>query len=131
MSGIERRLERLEDVLRPEPEDEHAREELRRKIRQTAEHINHCRDPKEPLFEITEEGDVLCAHDGKPVTTWPQTGAEQFYWMEVEWGGPGLVHDEERAAFYTPDGELALSREYMDLRHLMGPVRGEGVIPIG
>jgi hypothetical protein len=38
---------------------------------------------------------------------------------------------EAAEAFYTPEGELALSREYVDLRHLMGSMRGEGVIAIG
>jgi hypothetical protein len=51
--------------------------------------------------------------------------------MEVEWGGPGLTHDEEAQAFYTLGGELALSREYVNLERLMGPGRedawrGEG-----
>jgi hypothetical protein len=56
---------------------------------------------------------------------------EQIEGMEVEWGGPGLVHDEDLEAFFTPNGELALSREYVNLEHLMGPARmdawrGEG-----
>jgi hypothetical protein len=74
-----------------------------------------------PLFEITENGNVLCAHDGKPVTNTRQTLAEGFYWQTVEWGGdPNLIHDEEGQAFYTPDGELALSRDYVNLPALFG-----------
>jgi hypothetical protein len=68
---------------------------------------------------------VLCARDGRPVTDPRQTLAEHFYWMEVEWGHPGLVHDEEAQAFYTPDGDFALSRDRVDLRHLMDKRRGE------
>jgi hypothetical protein len=53
------------------------------------------------------------------------------------WGtSPGLVHDEEREAFFTLAGEFALSRERVSLPNLMGPGReqglsGGGVIPIG
>jgi hypothetical protein len=39
--------------------------------------------------------------------------------MEVGFGGPGLIHDEEAEAFYTPEGELAVSRERFDLQHLL------------
>jgi len=68
---------------------------------------------------------VSCTYDGRPVTLSRQILAEEFYWMEVEWGGPGLIHDEEAQAFYTPGGELALSRDRVDLQHLMGPGRME------
>jgi hypothetical protein len=128
MRDIERRLSRLEGADRPGPDDEHRREEERKRIREQAEHANYCGRGEEggrwPLFEIDEGGDVFCTYDGKPVTDSRQTLAEQFYWMEVEWGGPGLVHDEEAQAFYTPSGDLALSREYVNLQHLMGPTRG-------
>jgi hypothetical protein len=117
MSGIERQLQRLEDSVWPEPEDE--RDELKRGIQETTELINHCTEG-EPLFEITAEGDVLCAHAGKPVTSWHQTGAEQFCWMEVGWGGSGFIYDEEGEAYYTPEGELAHSQPRFDLRHLLG-----------
>ncbi len=40
--------------------------------------------------------------------------------LEVEWGGPGLIHDEKAEAFFTPDGKLAVSRDRFDLRHLLG-----------
>jgi hypothetical protein len=46
-----------------------------------------------------------------------QTLAEPWYWQEVEWDGPGLVHDEEREAFLTREGELVLSRGLVDLQH--------------
>jgi hypothetical protein len=53
------------------------------------------------------------------VTDSHQTLAEEFYWMEVGWGPSlDLVHDEEAQAFYTPSGELALSREYVNLERL-------------
>jgi hypothetical protein len=67
---------------------------------------------------ITAEGGIY-TRDGRPVTEYHQLGAEEFYWMEVEWGGPGFIHDEEAEAFYTPEGELAVSRTRFDLRHLL------------
>jgi hypothetical protein len=45
--------------------------------------------------------------------------------MEVGWGGPGLIHDEKAQAFYIPGGQLALSREYVNLERLMGKEREE------
>jgi hypothetical protein len=44
--------------------------------------------------------------------------------MEVGWGGSGLVHDEEAEAFYSKSGHLAVSRDRVDLRYLIGPDRG-------
>jgi hypothetical protein len=46
------------------------------------------------------------------------------YWLEVGWREddlaagvePYLDHDEEKQAFYAPDGKLILSREYLDFR---------------
>jgi hypothetical protein len=32
-----------------------------------------------------------------------------FYWIEVEWGGSGLTHNEEAEAFYSAEGELTVS----------------------
>jgi hypothetical protein len=64
---------------------------------------------------LVEEGQIY-TRDGHPVTECHQTLAEEFYWMEVERGGPGLVHDEEAEEFYTPEGELALSRTYCNLQ---------------
>jgi hypothetical protein len=101
-----------------------AAEERRRLVREQAEHVNRCRDwDEQPVFEITQFGDVFCAHDGRPVTDPRQTLAERFYRMELAWGGPGLVHDEKEQAFYAPGGELTVSRERVDLRHLMGKER--------
>jgi hypothetical protein len=40
--------------------------------------------------------------------------------MELGWGGPGLVHDPEAEAFYTPEGDLTLSRDFVHLERLMG-----------
>jgi hypothetical protein len=127
--SIERRLRKLEAAGRPAPEDAREREEERKRIREQAEHANYCGWGEEfgrwPLFEIDEEGNVSCTQDGRPVTDSHQTLAECFYWMEVEWGGPGFVHDEEGQAFYTPSGGLALSRDYVNLERLMGPAREE------
>ena len=125
--GLEGRIRKLEDSARPNPEDEREREEQRAKIREQAEHANYCGWGEEcgrwPLFEIGEDGDVFCTHDGRPVTDSRQMLAESFYWMEVEWGGHGLVHDEEAQVFYSLGGELAVSRDRVDLRHLLGPTR--------
>ena len=108
---------------RSDPEDEPQREEERERIRQKAEHANNCGWGEEfgryPLFEIDEDGDVFCAHDGRPVTDSRQILAECFYWQEVEWGEPGLIHDEGAEAFYTLNGDLAVSRDQVDLRHLL------------
>lgn len=126
--SIRKRLRRLEEHATPE-ETPTESEERRKEIREQAEHANRCGWGEEcgrwPLFEIDEAGNVSCSHDEKLVTDSRQILAESFYWMEVEWGGPGLTHDEEARAFYTLGGELALSREYVNLEHLMGPGRGE------
>jgi len=127
MSGIERRLKRLEDSLRPRaPEDERERQKWHERIREAAEGANRRRrlDGKGLVFKIAEDGDVFCTHDGRPVTKWRQTLAEEWYWQELEWGCPlGLLHDEEGEAFYTLGGELAISRYLVDLRHALGPAR--------
>jgi hypothetical protein len=72
-----------------------------------------------PPFEIAPDGRVYCTWGGKPVESCHQTAAEVFYWQELEWGGSGLVHDEEAEAFYTQEGDLAVSRERFDLRYLL------------
>jgi hypothetical protein len=124
---IKRRLDKLEERAGIWTEDPREREEERKHIRAQAEHANYCGWGKEvgrwPLFELDEDGNVFCTHDGRPVTDSRQILAESFYWMEVEWGGPGLVHDEDAQAFHTPDGVLALSRDCVDLQNLMGPAR--------
>lgn len=127
---MRRRVDKLEAVGQSGPEDEHEREKLRQRIRETAEHMNasFARRGAEPLFEITTEGDVLCSNDGKPVTTRRQTGAEESYWMQMEWVALDLIRGVEpyftlgeAGAFVTPDGRFAVSRRRMDLRGLMGP----------
>ncbi len=74
------------------------------------------REGLEPVFEITEGGDVLCTHDGRLVETWEQTLAEDWYRRQLAWSTRG--HDEEAEAFYTPEGELALSRTYCNLERV-------------
>jgi hypothetical protein len=54
------------------------------------------------------------------VTSYHQTLAEPWYWEQVAWGETGLIHDEEREAFYSPEGELALSRDRVNLPALFG-----------
>ncbi len=77
----------------------------------------------EPPFEISEAGEVFSARDGKPITHYPQTLGEVWYWKDVEERHLHLIHDEEAQAFYTPDGELALSRDRVDLRHVFNGMR--------
>jgi hypothetical protein len=126
---IKRRLDKLEERARIwMTEDAREREEERKRIREQAEHANCCGWGEEvgrwPLFAIDEDGNVFCTHDGHPVTDSRQILAEQFYWMEVEWGASAeLIHDEEAQAFYAQGGQLALSREYVNLELLMGPGR--------
>jgi hypothetical protein len=43
--------------------------------------------------------------------------------MEVGFGGEGLVHDEESQEFFTPEGELSLSRDFVHLERLMSEER--------
>jgi len=83
--GLKDRLSRLEDEHRPEPEDERERKKWRVRIREAAERsIEHSRrEGKEPVFEINDGGDVSCTHDGRPVTEWRQTLAEEWYWQEL------------------------------------------------
>jgi len=123
--SLDRRLSKLESEHAEPGETAAECEELRKRIRAEAEHMNYCRDSDEPpIFEITDAGDVLCPRDGKPVTDTRQILAERLYWMEVGWGGSDLVHDEEAEAFYSKGGHLAVSRDRVDLSHLMGPDRG-------
>jgi hypothetical protein len=119
--GLENRLQKLEDAARPEvEEDERDRGKWRAHIRHAAESSNRSREREglEPIFEITEDGTVY-TFDGRLVDDFHQSGAEHFYWQAAAWGDPGQVHDEEAVAFYTPDGELAVSRERFDLQHLL------------
>jgi hypothetical protein len=114
MASMRRRLENLENERHPEPEDQREREERRERIQEDAERSleRSRREGKEPAFEITDKGDVLCAHDGKLVTESHQTLAEEWFWDYVEMGNPGgLIHDKESEGFYMPNGELAFSRD--------------------
>ena len=133
-----RRLSRLESAGRLGPEEEHRREEKRERIRQEAERMNerylerrpiereHARlegEPDAPLegddvppFTITEDGEVFCSRDGKPVTEWHQTLAEEWFWWfheELQDNPRGLIYDEDTQAYYMPDPphELAFSRD--------------------
>jgi hypothetical protein len=114
--GLENRIRKLEDAARPTPEDEREREGRRNNIREQAEHANRCGWERhgEPLFEIDEDDDVFCDYDGRPVTDSRQILAEQFYFMEVRDGGPGLIHDDGEHAYYALTGELAVSRDRVD-----------------
>jgi hypothetical protein len=73
---------------------------------------------------MDEDGDVFCTYDGRPVTDSRQILAEQSYFVEVRDGGPGLIHDDGEQAYYALTGELVVSRNRVDVRHLLGPTRG-------
>ncbi len=121
--SLRRRVDALEgggDAVETEAE----REERLKTVREQAEHANRCHRGEVLPFVIDEAGDVFSSRDGKPITDTRQTLAEEWYWEEVEeWGGEGLVYDEEAQAFYARTGELAISRDRVDLRHLMGDAR--------
>ncbi len=128
--SLRRRVEALEGsgaALETEAE----RAERLRTVREQAEHANHCHRGEVLPFVVDEEGFAFSSRDGKPITEPRQTLAEEWYWQELEWhreaAGEGIevfFHDEEAQAFYTPAGDLAISRDRMDLRHLMGDARG-------
>ena len=113
------RLRRLEgDGGRNKEDVELARQEIRRR----AEHADRTRDPDtDPLFVILSGSEVFSARDGRPITTPHQVSTESLYWREVERGGTGLTHDNKAEGFYTPEGELALSRDFVNLEALLGP----------
>ena len=124
--SVKRRLGKLEAevsaTLPAETADE--REKRLTMIREGAEQQNgkHFR---EPPFVIADDGTVTCSRDGRPVTAYPQTLAEVWFWEEMEdLTALGLVYDEETEAFYNRAGEFALSRDFADLRGLMGPNSG-------
>jgi hypothetical protein len=119
--GLENRLQKLEDVARPEvEEDGRDRDKWRAHIRHAAESSNRSREREglEPIFEIAEDGTVY-TFDGRLVDDFHQSGAEHFYWQASAWGDPGLVHDEKAVAFFAHSGELVVSRERFDLQHLL------------
>ncbi len=86
------------------------------------ENLIHPEDT--PPFVIANDGTVTCSRDGRPVTDSPATIAEVWFWQEMEAPGLGLVYDEDAEAFYNRAGEFALSRDFADLRGLMGPNSG-------
>jgi hypothetical protein len=104
--AIERRTAFLESV----GYEGHSAEDLRDE--------NFLYPDDEPPFTITEDGRVYSGRDGKPITRFAQTLADRWYWQEVDERELHLIHDEEAEAFYTPTGELALSRDRVDLRHV-------------
>ncbi|MDP9454628.1 MAG: hypothetical protein M3Q60_02415 [Actinomycetota bacterium] len=121
---MERRIRRLEDLAGAPGETERERKERLKTVREQAEHANRCHRGEVLPFVVDEAGDVFSSRDGKPITDPRQTFAEEWYWEEVEvWDGEGLVHDEEAQTFYARTGELAISRDMVDLRHLMGDAR--------
>ena len=89
----------------------HAENETwRARIREAAERsIEHSKgNGKEPAFELTEDGSVVCAREGTPATEFYRTLAEGWYWDYVEMGNPGgLIHDGETEGFYVPEGKAA------------------------
>jgi len=116
------RLGRLENLAGGGLEETAAeREERRRMIREGAEGANNRarREGRVPPFEIAANGAVACTRDGRPVTAYRQTLAEEWYWEEVEAGFGHLVHDPEEEAFHTHSGHLALSRDVVNLRYLI------------
>lgn len=125
MRDIDRRIERLENLKALAVETKAELEERRKRVREQAEHANYCQRGEVLPFVIDEEGNVFSSRDGKPITEPRQTLAEEWYWEEVEdeWGGEGLVHDEEAQVFYARSGELAISRDEVSFPHFMGEQR--------
>jgi hypothetical protein len=142
VSGLLSRLDRLEAKRRvADGVTSEERERERKLIRESAEHANHCfpRDryfvmygyklrtlqealDLEELFYIDDDGNVYSNVDGKPITQYRQLAGEEWYWDHLLcWPpDPRFTHDEEDQAFYTHHGELALSRDMVDLRLFLG-----------
>ncbi len=120
--SLGRRLSRLEHgVNRDEVEEERKQKGERADALHVAECSNRDsrREGLEPFFEITENGEVFSAYDGRPVTRGYQAHCEGLYWQYLAWGVRDLIHDEDAQEFCTQGGELALSRTYMHLRRLV------------
>jgi hypothetical protein len=105
--AIERRTAFLENV----GYEGHTSEDLRDE--------NFLYSEDKPPFRIDEEGAVFSSRDGKPITEYAQTLAEFWYWEEVDERELYLIHDEEAETFYTPEGNLAISRDRVDFRHVL------------
>ena len=117
--SLKRRLERLEQESASQTEKKSLLDSPER-VREEAE--RRLGEGREPVFQITEEGGVH-TRDGQPVTDYRQTLAEEFYQWELGWyevDSSSLIFDADSEAFYTPEGELALSRTYVDLSRLIG-----------
>lgn len=123
--SLERRLRRLEGEAQAASPTESAaeREDRLTRIREGAEQQNE-KHFREPPFVIADDGAVTCSWDGRPVTTYPQTLAEVWFWEQMEDRDLRLVYDEEAEAFHNGAGEFALSRDFADLRGMMGPNSG-------
>ena len=126
--SLESRLRKLEGEAGAAPasptESSAEREKRLAMIREGAEQKNE-KHVREPPFVIADDGTVACSRDGRPVTASPATMAEVWFWEEVEAPpGLGLIYNEETEAFYNRAGEFALSRDFADLRGLMGPDSG-------
>ncbi len=124
--SLDRRLRRLEGEAETASPTESAAEREKRltMIREGAEQQNE-RSFREPPFVIVDDGTVTCSRDGQPGTDSPATIAKVWFWEEMDNPtGLALVYDEETEAFYNRAGESALSRDFADLRGLMGPNSG-------
>lgn len=122
--SLDRRLRRLESVRADPGETAAEREKRLTMIREGAEQQNE-KYWREPPFVIADDGTVTCSRDGRPVTAYPATIPKVWFWEEMEAPtGLGLVYDEETEAFYNGAGEFAPSRDFADLRGLMGPNSG-------
>jgi len=106
----------LTPPLDREPTDEERREIIA-SVRHNGGYVEEFGSLKMgPLFEIVGD-DVYCTFDGKRVTHCSQLTYEYFYWLHRTFGfkEAGLEHDEGAQAFYGVDGELAISRDYLNL----------------
>jgi hypothetical protein len=83
-----------------------------------------ARIPDSPPFRI-EDGRVFSSRDGKPITDPHWVTCEVWYWEEYDTGNLRLRHNAEREAFYAPDGNLALSRESVNICYLFKGLHAE------
>ncbi len=118
---LEKRLARLEVLAGGGVEDAGERAERLRTIREGAEAANNraLRDGLIPPFELSGGGGVVCSYDGRLVTTYHQTTAESWYRRELAEGYGHLKHDPEAETFRTHSGDLALSRDVVNIRYLI------------
>ncbi len=122
MGDMERRLERLEVLAGGGVEETAAeRAERLRMIRERATNANAraLRDGRIPPFEVSGDGYVVCSQDGRPVVTSHQVSAEEWYQQELVASYGHLAHDPAEETFRTHEGHLAISRDVMNLRHII------------